>query len=636
MTTGARGTVPKGGRPKSGRRVIKFGVTEERVVRLVGRMPFVSSREVSDLLGLDGYQRARVIMENLEALGHITSLKTAGMYSGGWEVKRFVLTAKGVGRLAELEEIEVSDAQQRYPVSLQWRRVLLRRLEALEVYYKLCCFAALARRDGAISFGKGEAEGGPGEFAVGEPSEGTLFWWRRTGWLDGTVVFGGGSDARKVRVLRIGATAVRRATLHRLGAMMRAYVVRGIERIVIVVPGYTELRLVEHWLRANARFIQAYCVVEHELKQARKWSDVRFVRPGEYGSAYFSLSEAFSGLRGRPSEEGALLDEFEPYAKVVVPEGAILKTGRNDREILVGASLSRRERICVQAVADWPLGLRGHLLSLKGVSELPLASLFKMGLIYYALDEGHARVLLSDAGMRYVASRDRSSLGMLRSRWRAVILGDDGGSSGLRAFAVTGKGLDRGHRIRAEGGKLRVVSRQLEHLDGITEFFSVLGGGTDGLDVVEVLPTHRSERWARIGRRMRAILPDGAFVAKTRDSVIPFALEFERRAVTPKLMNQRLRPYKQYYDAVYRFEDHGAILVTLIVFESVVHASDFASHCSSGRVDARTSRGRNMPLYVSSIEAIREKGLWEEIWFAVGGEFAGGYVDLMRRGRQVV
>ena len=47
------------------------------------------------------------------------------------------------------------------------------------------------------------------------------------------------------------------------------------------------------------------------------------------------------------------------------------------------------------------------------------------------------------------------------------------------------------------------------------------------------------------------------FVAKTKDSVIPFALEFERRAVTPSLMNQRLRPYKQYYDAMYRFEDHG-------------------------------------------------------------------------------
>ena len=632
MTTGARGTVPK-----SGRRVIKFGNTEGRVVRLVGRMPFVSFRDVCDLLGLDGYQRARVIMDNLEALGHVTSLKTAGVYSGGWEVKRFVLTLRGIGRLAELERIEVPDALRRYPVSLQWRRVLLRRLEALEVYYKLCCFAALARREGAITFGEGEDVGGPGEFAVGEPSEGTLFWWRRTGWMDGTFIYGRGRGARKVRVLRIGSVGVRRATLHRLGSMVRSWKVRGIERIVIVVPGYTELRLVEHWLRANARSIQAYCVVEHELREARKWSDVTFVRPRRYGSAYFSLSETFSGLRGRPSREGRLLNEFESYDKVVEPEGAILKTGRNDRGILVGASLSRRERICLQAVADWPLALRGHLLGLRDVSELPFASLFDMGLIHYAWDDGHARVLLSDAGMRYVASRDRSSFGVLRKGWGAVLVDkSESELENLRTFGVTGKGLDRRHRIRAEGGKLRVVSRQLAHLDGITEFFSVLGGGTEGLDVVEVLPTHRSERWARIGRRMRAILPDGSFVAKTKDSVIPFALEFERRAVSPSLMNQRLRPYKQYYDAMYRFEDLGAILVTLMVFESVVHASDFSSHCASGRVEARTSRGRSMPLYVSSIEAIREKGLWEDVWFAVGGEFSGQYVALTERGRQWV
>ena len=196
------------------------------------------------------------------------------------------------------------------------------------MYYKLCCFAALARREGAITFGEGEDVGGPGKYAVGEPSGGTLFWWRRAGWLDGTFVFGRGKGARRVRVLRTGPSRVRRAILQPPWFDdAESYGERGLERIVIVVPGYTELRLVEHWLRANARFIQAYCVVEHELKQARKWSDIRFVRPGEFGSAYFSLSAAFSGLRGRPSRLGARLDRFESHEKVVVPEGAILRTG---------------------------------------------------------------------------------------------------------------------------------------------------------------------------------------------------------------------------------------------------------------------------------------------------------------------
>ena len=75
-------------------------------------------------------RRARVMMENLEALGHVTSLKTANGYRHGWDVKRFVMTVRGIRRLAELERIEVRDALKRYPVSLQWRRVVLRRLEA--------------------------------------------------------------------------------------------------------------------------------------------------------------------------------------------------------------------------------------------------------------------------------------------------------------------------------------------------------------------------------------------------------------------------------------------------------------------------------------------------------------------------
>ena len=48
----------------------------------------------------------------------MTSLKSAGVYSGGWEVKRFVLTVKGIGRLAELERIGVAAVRRRYPVSL--------------------------------------------------------------------------------------------------------------------------------------------------------------------------------------------------------------------------------------------------------------------------------------------------------------------------------------------------------------------------------------------------------------------------------------------------------------------------------------------------------------------------------------
>ena len=110
---------------------LRFGVEEGRVVRLVGRMPFLSAREVSEILGLGGYRRARNIMDSLSALGYVTSLNIAGVYGDRWEVSRFALTVEGVRELAALDGISLGEALRRYPVSVEWRRAILRRMSAL-------------------------------------------------------------------------------------------------------------------------------------------------------------------------------------------------------------------------------------------------------------------------------------------------------------------------------------------------------------------------------------------------------------------------------------------------------------------------------------------------------------------------
>ena len=444
-------------RRKGSRRVKKFGSIEGRVVRLVGRMPFVAAGEVTDLLGLDDDQHSLKVMRNLEALGYVTSLKTAENKRYGQNISSYCLTEQGIERLAGLDGIGVDDVYESYPVSLQWRRALLRRMEAVDVFYRLCRLVAVVRRAGAITFDEeeGEEEGDSGEYAVGQPSEETLFWWRRTEWLDGTIAFGEGNGARGVRVLRVGSTRTRKATLHHLGSMMESWRKGGVEKVIILVPGYTELRHVEQWLRSNATFIQAFCLVEHELRELEPWTDLTVSRPERYGSEQLSLWQTFNGLRGRRSGEGDKLDGFEPHAKAIVPPDTILTSGRSDRATLVGASLNRRERICLQAVSDWPLALRGHLLGLKDVSERAFKSLFDMGLILYAWDDRRARVLLSDEGMRYVTYRDRTSYALLKSRWKYDLLDKSvPEQKNLKSFPVKGKGLRKGQRVRAEGGKL--------------------------------------------------------------------------------------------------------------------------------------------------------------------------------------
>ena len=171
-----------------------------------------------------------------------------------------------------------------------------------------------------------------------------------------------------------------------MGSMMESWRERGVERVIIVVPGYTELIYVEQWLRENGRTIQAFCMVEHRLKgEILEQEEGMFRRPHRYGSDQILFVEGLSGLRGRRSAEGDALDAFEPDSKPIPPPGTMLKNVRSDRAVLVGATLKRRERICLQAVSDWPLALRGHLLGLKDVSERAFKSLFDLGLILLRL-----------------------------------------------------------------------------------------------------------------------------------------------------------------------------------------------------------------------------------------------------------
>ena len=54
-----------------------------------------------------------------------------------------------------------------------------------------------------------------------------------------------------------------------------------------------------------------------------------------------------------------------------------------------------------------------------------------------------------------------------------------------------------------------------------------------------------------------------------------------------------------------------AALNTLFVFETVAHASALANVCNSSYM-ARTSRGNQLPIFISSIEAIRKEEIWSK------------------------
>ena len=78
-------------------------------------------------------------------------------------------------------------------------------------------------------------------------------------------------------------------------------------------------------------------------------------------------------------------------------------------------------------------------------------------------------------------------------------------------------------------------------------------------------------------------------------------------------------------DGMFRYEDIGSSLVTLVVFETDVNAAGFASYCLSRRSMAWTDDGRRLSLYVSSLERMAAKGFWSDVWLAVGGRMGGTF-----------
>ena len=115
---------------------MKPGGCEADVLRLLAGMPFLDRLELAEV---SGWSRGAAYgaVEKLESGGFCTpALHAADPLQ---PTRRFHLTAAGLGRLAEQEGLSPDELVRRYPVSAQWRRSLMERLDALGVIYRLAC-----------------------------------------------------------------------------------------------------------------------------------------------------------------------------------------------------------------------------------------------------------------------------------------------------------------------------------------------------------------------------------------------------------------------------------------------------------------------------------------------------------------
>ena len=536
------------------------------LLRLLARMPFLDRLEMAALAGRSRggvYQAAA----RLEEAGLVASLPYGTPLLA--PTRRYYLTVLGVNALA-LEEVRPVDRLLReYPLSLRWRRTLLERLDAAAVIYRLA--SALAGLDHPVDFR-----------------------WSRALPQDATVVL---PDGRVLAMVRQGATAERVAFAKRLWRLAQG---PRPGAILVMVSDEVLLRQAVALLRearpATAP-VPAFFALERHVAAAG--ADDPVWRSSTGGT--LSLGEAV----GRANPGGAMAAE-PPLVRVSVPKDIELGDiygsggGENIPGHLLPVLLRPAEKRALDLMADWPWLAREDLAGLLDASK-PRASqltiaLERLGLVT-AVQRGARRLALTDRGLKLLARRDRVSTGEARQRWS---VGADGGGASV------------------SGRRSRQLLRDLEHTAAVHRFVAALNRQAQGLgwNVEQLDPAHRASRYFRHYGRPRSLHPDAFGTLRRNDLLRPFFLEYERRAVRPATMAQRLAPYLRYYSSHRPADDHGHRPLVLVVFDDPVAPTHFLEVARKEMLRLRVP----LPLLASHRELLEREGPLGPVWLAPGGD----------------
>ena len=278
---------------------------------------------------------------------------------------------------------------------------------------------------------------------------------------------------------------------------------------------------------------------------------------------------------------------------------------KNTPDWLLPTVLKPAGKLALDLVSDWPWIARQHLRLLMGVSQgrlsqvlLPLAD---AGLVERVSCQGQ-RLALTDRGLALLARRDRASVGVARKRWSAA-------ATDLR------KPLDWRN---VSGRRSRQLLRNIEHTAAVHGFLAALAeqARSLGWEIVQLDPPHRGSRHFRYGDRLRSIHPDAFGVLRRAGVTWSFFLEWERRAVRPTTMADRLAPYLRYYSTHRPTDDHGVQPAVLVVFDDEIAASHFLRLAQEELERA----GFHFPLLVSSRAALERLGPLGKVWTTSAGQ----------------
>ena len=536
---------------------------QARLLHRLAEMPFLDRLELAAVTGASE-RAAYYAMAALEDAG------LAAAFPHGSDLirptRRFHLTARGLRRLAADEGVPTDILLRAYPVSAQWRRILLQRLDAVAVIYRVAA---------AVAAERGSLDG---------------FRWFRATPLDAVLVLPGG---RTVGVVRQGPTADRTAFSKRL---RRLYEGRLPGALLVLASDGSRLQHARRLL--NGFPVPAFLARERDAASAAAHRQVWHPPSGE---AALSLRTALS--KARPG--GALPTERQRLRASMpadLPPGC---SGDHVSDHLLPARLRPAEKRALDLLAAWPWLTPAHLGELLGVRPPRLSHVMgrlqALGLTVSVTMGGRRRFALADRGLALLARRDRVSVGAARRRWSAASIDP---RAPLTWRNVTG----------ARG---RQLLRNIEHTEAVHGFAAALSGQarSTGCQVTQLDPPHRASRFFRHRGRLHSIRPDAFGILRENGRPLPFFLEWERRAVRPVTMAARLAPYLRYFAATRSMEDHGAPPTLLVVFEDELAAIHFLR--VARRETARV--GVRIPLWVSHTGLLDDAGPLGRAWLTHGG-----------------
>lgn len=519
--------------------------------------PFLDRLELASLAGRSRaavYQRVDRFLDAglVQSVGQASELVTP--------TRRFCLTANGVRRSASEQGVPVAQLLRTRPVSEQWRRLLLERLDGAAVIYRL------AEQAAQFAFPLGLR-------------------WQRAAAMDALLEL---PENRRVALVRQGRTADRTGFAKRIRRLKET---PGYGAALVICPDETRLRHARRLVAGPPAI--TFLALERDVAlagaEAAVWR-------GPTGAARLTLREALgyalpaSGPRAeRPLSRVSLPEPLQPHCA-----GA---------SWMLPAALTTAEKRTLDLIGDWPWLRPGHLAVLLGVGRRRLTQLLarldEFGLTTRHVREGSPRLALSDRGLAYLARRDRTSVGIARKRWSPERR-DQRGSQDWR---------------NVSGIRSRQLLRNLEHTESVHRFNSLLArqAREQRARLVQLDPPHRASRYFRSHERMRSIQPDAYALLETPEGERGLFLEWERRAVRPATMAARLAPYLRYYATGRPLEDHGLIPKVLVVFEDELAADHFLRIAA----DAVARSEVPLPLLVSDRRRIEEHGPLGRAWRSV-------------------